>query len=769
MTFRSDSDYQEAVSLLPTVRDPAVKKRLANKIAIYESEQGVEGGDTSISGTTAPEQLPAQIPPPEAPKPGPEGMWMPQRPLATMDYVPQDVGGKLAIWRDMPLEVYKSKVLLPQREMTIAAGQKAMMELQRYGAGAFSPEDMVQRTMLIAQGKAAEAQDPDTIDENDPGFKQFNDQQWQQAVQQRQQDPEAGPIQRLEKVDTSSFMGKLAYGGEKAKDYLQAGARGALDMATLGLGTGAIDAVTEAVSGREAVDVSRGLEEAHPITAGLGGAAMAMARPTLGGAGIMRGIYGSLVPRAGRLGAAVASGAAGTAAEGLGRDLSAEAADALSDAPGAVLERGRLDPERLATNTAVRGGLGAAFGAAGHGVTRLGEGVANKISEMAIKGTGGRTPYEAAEAAGYEFDPILGIRVPQSVKDQKAATRLSGVPWAEDFGARATPGVIENVDKFHVAEKAAMGHENLAYHKSVQGKKTPISDLSRELSVLDAQFGDINPEAMGRASKIVRTFSPVMSSSKMGDAMERLSNEAEKAAAGRDTQAAEIFKRLQAALMQDMKRLPKGNLEGRLAEGPNGETLEGWPALRAEHADRKGFIDEIRFRSGDRENLSPEDAAAAVNKALMDQGKRGFPVARERVLDRFMPPELKQESMLLRAANMMDEVDAGKGAAPYPSRAGVIDWVSGKLQPRAYGLGRAVSRPVDSYPVSDKMFAWVNARIPRATMFVPGMDLTKAVQQLSEMQNRPKKWGDLTPEQQELLLGALGTEDQKEVLQETSP
>lgn len=758
MPINSPEDYEQAQEYVSSGK--ASPKLLASMKA-YETRRD---NDPHMSQQTSQQSVEtAKAAAVEAPKAGAQGFWKPERPLGVMDYVAQDMGGKLAVWREMPVEVYRKKVAEPQRAAVIAAGQQAMMDLQRYGANAFSPEDQVKRTMAIAQGAAAAAKDPNSIDENDPGYKQFNDQQWQQAVQQRQADPEAGPIQRMEKMDTSSLAGKIAYGNEALKGKALSAMRGAVDMGTLGLGTGALDALNERVAGREAVDVGRGLEAQNPWSHAAGSAAMAIARPSLGTAGLMSGVYGKVAPVVGRYGAAALSAGAGGVAEGLGSDLGAEGADALSNAPSAVMERGRLDPERLAVNSAIRGGTSAVAGVLGQGVADAGRGLANKISEATIRGTQGRTPYEFTEQMGWKYDPIRGPVPPAEVGKEKALTREEIRSWAERFATKARPGLTENVDKFHVAEKAAMGKENFQYFQSVKGQPpTPITNTNRVAQEIVEELRGVNPYLARQVMNTVRNFDPVMPPQKMGQAIKHLSGKAREA--GKNEEVSEVWKRLQGAMMEDIQNLPKGNLEGMRAEGPNGEQLEGWPALRSEHAARTDAIDEIRTGTGAIEHSSPAARAANVQSKLMKQGSHGFPAAEEKVLDRFMPPELKRESMMLRAANMVDDISSGNNL-PYPSQGGVIKWAAGKALPRLYGAGRAVSRPPDNFPISDKMFTFLNSRMPRATMFVPGMDLQKMVQERLELDGRPKTFKDLTPEQQQMLLGIVSPE-QREVLQE---
>lgn len=750
------SDYEEAKGILAEGKeDPALLKGLTAKVSQYEDDRA-RGNVPAPAAAGRTPQPAISVSDQTIPKAGPGGFWKPNRPLDTRDYIPQDAGGKLAIWRDMPLEVYQRKVALPQRQMAIASGQQAMMQLQRMGAGAFSPEDQMKLTLLIAQGKAAEAQDPNQLTDKDPAYQAFNEGEFQKAVQQRAQDPEAGPIQRLEKMDTSSIIGKLGYGAEKGKGLALAAGRGAVDMGTLGLGTGAIDATTEALGDRGAMETGRQIQEAHPWASGLGGAAMALLRPGNAGATLMRGVYGKALPAVGRYGAAALSGAAGNVVEGLGKDLSAEGADALSSAPEAALDRGRIDPSRLGLSTLVRAGGGAVGGVAGQAGSDLFKGMSNKISELAIKGTGGRTPYEAAERAGYKFDPVRGVVAPEGVKAQAAITRETGTPWAERFADKTAPEVVQNVDRFAVGEKAAMGKENLSYFNSVGDQYTPLSNVQKAATDISGELRGVNPGLALEVRKLVHGMDPMMTPRQMGDAVTMLSGQADAASAGSNELKAQAMKRLQAALMEDMQSLPKGNLP------------EGWPALREQHEARGASLEEARQLTGVRNpGAQLPDEIASLNKNLMDQGKRGFPVEKEAALDRFMPPDLKREALMLRAANMMDDLTGSRqGAGPYPSRAGLINYAEGKIVPRLYGLGRAVSKQVpDNYPVTDQMFSWVNSRMPRAALFTPGMNLPQLVQQQMEMQGRPKKWADLTPEQQQLLLGALGSPEQQQTLQ----
>lgn len=743
----NQSKYEQAKAIIAEgSEDEETTKALQVRVAQYEEDRARGYNQAPREEGRAPQPT-INVPRPaaETPKPGPGGYWKPNRPLGVTDYIPQDTGGSLAVWRDMPIEVYRRKIAAPQRQSAITAGAQAMAQLQRYGANAFAPEDQMKLTMLIAQGQAAAAQDLGKLDETDEGYQQFNEQRWQQAVQQRQQDPNAGPIQRLEKAkDITSF-----YYTEKAKDLALSGMRGALDMGTFGLGTGGLDALTEAASGREAVNVSRGLEEAHPLASGAGGAVMGILRPKLGTAGVISKVFGKAAPALGRYAGAALGGAAGGIVEGTGRDIGAEAADALSDDPSAALDQGRLDPTRFGINTAVRGTIGAAAGTLGQGIADLGRGLANKISESAIRGTAGRTPYEAAEAAGYKFDPVLGIRPPALAKQQGAITRETGQSWAGRYADKATPGVARNVDSFEIGEKAAMGKENLSYFNSVGNEVTAVSNLNRAMDEVSQELRRVNPGLVKRLRETVRTIDPLLTPRDMGKAIERVSNEADRAAAGSDSQAAEAYKRLQAGLMEDLQNLPKGNLP------------DGWPALRAQHETRAAGVEEARQLTGARKpGASLPDEVSELNRRLMNQGKQSVSTAQEAALDRFMPPDLKRETLMIRAANMVEEI-GGDQVGPYPSRAGVLNWAGGKLVPRAYGLGRAVSRPPDNFPVSDKMFTFLNSRIPRATMFMPGMDLGKMVQERLALDSRPKSFKDLTPEQQQFLLNMASPQQEQ--------
>ncbi|HET7088707.1 MAG TPA: hypothetical protein VFL17_08670 [Anaerolineae bacterium] len=801
MTFKSDADYQEARSLLPQVKDPSVKKRLATKIAIYESEQGIEGGDTSVSGIRPTDHAPVpDAPLPAAPKPGQQGYWAPQRELGALDFVPQDTGGKLEIWHEVPYEAFRKRVLGPQTQGAIAAANKAKLELQMFGPQALSPEDFAQRVQVMAQGTKAEqlagaepidsdeqanhvrsviaipGTDPEQLAKLQAGlevwdtYKKFNDQRWQEALQKRQQDPNAGPIQRLENLKTKETFtaGNVAHTLEGLREKGKAAGQGLLSAFTLGLSKEMPESLAEGgayshqsmappglIPPEQRLPVPKSDEAWHdrpltnPWSSGLGSAVGTMLPGSAAGT-LARAVFGATAPKLGRYGGAALSGAATTASEGGVGDVMA----------------GETDD--LGKRSLGRAALGAGASMLGQGVADLGRGGANKISERTIRGTEGRSPYEFSERMGWDYDPVRGIRVPEYYKQQQAITRETGVPWAERFADKARAGFVENVDKYHVAEKAAMGHENLNYFKSVAGAPpTPITNVSRAATEIASELEGVNPYLARQVMNTVRNFDPAMTPEQMSRAIKHLSGKVREA--GKNEETAEAFRRLQAAMMEDLKALPKGNLEGLKVPGPKGDMLEGWPALRQQHDARGEAIEEVRQLSNIREEgASLPDKVAALNKNLMDQGRRGFTVAKEMVLDRFMPPALKQESMMIRAANMVDDISADN-AGLYPSRAGVINWARGKIIPRAYGLGRAVSKPADGYPISDDMFKFLEARAPRATLFVPGMNVQKMLQERLGMEGRPKKFGDLTPDQQQLLLGLLNGNEQEPQPQEATP
>ncbi len=798
-----DQKYAKARRLLADGGlSPGKAKEIEQKIAIYESEQGVEGGDTSVSGIRPEDHAPVPVGapqppvPPTAPKPGPQGYWKPARPLGTRDFIPEDTGGSLAVWRETPYEVFRQKVLEPQAQADIAAGDKARMEIQRFGPQAFSPQDFALRVEAIAKAHKAQqllgAEPIDSQEQADlvkgaiavPGtdqeqlpklqaglevyeaYKAFNDGEFGKAVAARQQDPNAGPIQRLSQLPSKTFAEKAVHATEGIKETLKAGGQGLLSAFTGGLsrempenmsagGAYALQGMAPPglVPPEERLPVPKRDEDwhnrpiEHPVANAIG-AGVGNFLPGSAGGTLAKVAFNAGAPAGRYAGAALAGGLTSAAEGGVGDVVSG-------------------DTEGLGTRTLGRLGVGAGAGVLGQGVADLGRGLANKISESAIRSPQARTPYEFTEQQGWTYDPILGPRPPAGVKAQAALTRETGVPWAERFADKAEEGVVAGADLRHIAEQASMKKENLAYFLSVKNERpVPITNLNRAASKIVGELEGVDPGLASQITGLVRGFSPVMTPQKMGDAITRLSGLAKAADKGSDELRASAMKRLQAALMEDMKNLPKGNLEGRLAEGPNGETLEGWPALRQEHGDRAAAIDQYRQHL----DLTKEGArlpydVGGIRANLMEQGKRGFPVVKEQVLDKFMPPELKQESLMLRAANMVQDIETGN-VAPYPSQAGVVNWIAGKTVPRAYGLGRVVSRPPDSFPISDKMFQWLNARIPRATLALSGMPLPQIIQQRLEMETRPKRFGDLTPEQQQALLSMISTPDTQ---QEAAP
>lgn len=778
----SQSQYEQAKSLLGDQSLSEGKRQaLMARIALYEDDRA--RGYNQAPADEGREPQPAiNVRGPEvtrdAPKPGPQSFWAPQRPLSTMDYVPEDVGGNLKVWRDVPVEIYKRDVLLPQRETAIAAGEKAMADFRRFGAGAFAPEMQVQMTMAIAQGKAAAAQDPNAITEEDPGYKAFNDQQWQQVVQQRQQDPNAGPIQRHEKVrEHGGIAASAAYHLGNLGDKAKAMGQGVLSAFTGGLSTHKMEN-----AGAQGMNMMRppGMEgmpldpiapdaewnnraDANPLTHGAGtalgslmpgsmtgmlakeafGATARGLAPAAVKAAVAEGAAAPAMTALQRYGAGAVSGGLTAAAEGAGADFSSGVS--LGDAAG---------------NVPLRAGVGAAAGLAGQGVADVAGAAARKLSEMTIRGPASRSAFQQAEAAGYDFDPVLGIREPPQVKAARAKALESGEPWSQNFANRAEQRVAENVDAFDAAEAADMARENLAYFKSVNGENlTPMTNMNRQYVQEFAKLRKVSPQLAGRLQDTVSEMETYMDPEGMGNAMEFLSNKLKQANTGNDTLTAKALANLQRALMKDLEVLPKGNLP------------EGWPALRSEHDVRVGEIKATRdLLQLPSEGLRSPKELQGLNSFLQKGGTLGSQVRAETKATRFMPPELKAEWRMLMGANTLAEMGGPSTGVPYPSRAGLLAGAGRFIAPRAYALSKGVSLQVpESYPVSDKMFAWVNARIPRATQFVPGMDLTKVVRDLAEMQNRPKKWGDLTPEQQNLLLETVATPEQEAVLQETSP
>ncbi len=764
MPINSPEDYAQAQEYASSGK--ASPKLLASMKA-YEAQRDSDphmSQQTSEQSLESAQGVPVARPAPEVPKAGADGFWKPERPLGVMDYVAQDGGGKLAIWREMPIEVYRKKVLGPQRQAAIAAGEQARMDFQRFGANAFSPQDQMARTVAIARGAAAAAQDPEAIDENDPGYKQFNDQQWQQAVQQRQQDPNAGPIQRMERLKDEGLAGQIAYTIERGKDKALSAARGALDMGTLGLGTGAIDALNEAVAGREAVDVGRGIEEANPWSHAAGSAGMMLARPTLGTGGLMSAVYGKALPAIGKYGAAALSGAVSGAAEGLGKDVSAETADALSDDPNAAMERGRLDPARLGVNTAMRAGLSGAGGVLGQGITDAGGAIATKLDMNAVKNAG-RPIFSWLERRGYRFGPLRGEISPPEAKAQLklSAEDPMGRPVAQRISKNAGGPINDNVLAEADALQGRQAQELEGYFRSVgaSNKLVPITHTDDAI----AKWLSENSTAMEITKPVEKLYSNLMERvnwqpetggirpREMHAFMQQLSE-----AAKADNQLAGAYKAAQRGMMMDIEKAP------RVAGGPD------WSNLRSHHNFETVRMNRARQDTGVRDNpewdLADRYQQAPVRKAIETIGSPGARVETEQALKRFAPPEVRHELETLEAMNAARAHVNGPWTG-LASDSGTLKFLSGAGKPRLYGLGRMVSADAENVagigptvPISDKLFTFLNARVPRATMFVPGMDLNKMVQERLEMDGRPKTFKDLTPEQQQMLMQLVSPEQE---------
>lgn len=749
-----DAKYAKAKRLVAGGALSAGKqKELEQKLAIYESQEGLGDTDsamteTELAGPAEPQVAARQ----DVPAAGPTGYWAPKRPMGAMDFVPQDTGGNLAIWRDMPLEIWKERVAAPARQAAISKGLQAKLTMQQMGP-MVPPDQLPLLVQALAEGQKAEQTDLDSLTEEDPLYKQFNDSEWQKAVQQRAQDPEAGPIQRLEKLPVNGW-GKAAYALEKGKDLVTAGLRGALDVGTLGLGAGAMDALNEAVGGREAATVQRDLQTAHPVASTVGAIAGGIAAPLSAGPALARMLYASAKPTLGRFGAGAAAGAVTAAVEGLGKDASQEAADAISDAPDADRAMGRLEPERLATNTAIRTGAGAAGGVLGEGVVSAGEGLRRLLALRAMKTPGTPSAYQKLESTGYDFDPVRGVVVPPGVQEaMRRAEARGGGSWAEDFANRAKGPLIDNVNAADVALRTKQAGEVSQYLDSTSAAKPATatwgalrsalktvdspqraavtrklvewSDIdpapgpppknwgqkfymqAGQLRSLRAAEAELTPDAQattGLLEELPDEAWVILKPRKLAASdfyakKQTLNQLAAEADSMKDGMLASVWRQADAGALQDRARFPETkSVKGLTAtiERPGAEPLKvkGFSALQARQSDELHAMETDRQLTDVRRAPSaaralPDDAAA-VTATLRKQGSEGFPVAKEMALDKYLPAELKQEALLLRGANLAQST-FGKGGDPSVSRTGVLNAVRDIAKPRLYGLGRTMS------------------------------------------------------------------------------
>lgn len=694
--------------------------------------------------------------------PGKKGLWIPNRPLGVSDYIAADVGGKLNNWREMPLDEYKVKVLLPQREKLIRDGMAAQINLQKNGVGAFPPEALMQMTMAIAQGKAAEAQNPDSLTEEDPGYKQFNDQQWQQAVQQHSATPDAGPMQRVSKQSALARASDYVMGGTMAVG------KGALNAMTLGLsnqlgpeisgkGAGqpdnrsAIDQWLNAdARGTEAVgtpymDKLKPMEDAHPV-ASFAGNALGMLAPGSAGGGLFRSIYGTT--KAG-LGSGAMSGLRAGALAGAGTAAAETAVEETGPHGDGV--------EGFLEHAPGRAVMGGAAGALGDGLAQGAGKLATKLDMNSVK-RAGRPIFSWLEARGYKFSPIFGeISSPEA----KAQLRLSaedpmGRPVAQRISKNAGGPINDNVIATGEKLQGRQEQELEGYFRSVgaSNKTVPITNTDAAL----ADWLSKNSTAMEITAPIEKLYGNLMERvgwkpetagirpREMHSFMQQLSE-----AAKADNQLAGAYKAAQKGMMLDIESAPS------VPGGPD------WSTVRGHHNFENVRMERVRQDTGVRDNpewdFANRDQQAGVRKKIETIGSPGARVETEQALKRFAPPEVRQELETLEAMNAARAHVNGPWTG-LASDSGALKFLSGAAQPRIYGAARGLSREiVGDTPISEQLFTWINARAPRATMILQGMGQQQMAQLLAEqdaVNNRPKKFSDLTPEQVQVLNQALG-------------
>lgn len=782
-------------------------------------------------------------PEPKLPQPGEKGVWIPNRPVTALDYVSSEVGGNLKNWEEPTVESYVRGVFEPQREQAIREGIMAQANLSKYGAAAFAPDALMRFTLALATGKAAETQTPDKITEDDPGYKAFADQQWQQEVQKHVADPEAGPLQRVSK--TEGWPGTLARASAWGMGAPKAAAKGFMDTVTLGadkfltipkdwsaagynahmamMPPGAMAAVApEAPTHLDAGENTSFAEaaERHPYAAA-GGAMAGMAVPGGGGATLFRSVYGPTRLALGggklaRLAAGAAGGAVTTAAQGAVEDAADPQSLSWSD-EGAL--RG------LAERTGNRLLLGGATGAGGEALAQGAGAVKNLIANGAARRFS-RPVYNLLERAGYKFRVGLGPKEsPEALQAWRASAESpDGMSPAEAI-ARRTRGPIN--DNIQAMDETAQGEmtEGLNKYLGSTSKRVPVTgawnSLVDSLQMLGEeqapaiqkkiiQFSDIDivpgnpPKKWGRNTTYMSIdqakalgvtpahLSPdaqaawAMQDPENGPTFLKLtprkmdagefytktrgiSDDAAQAEKMKDSQLAGAWRRVEAAALGDRERFPitksVSDLTAEVPAGP-GETrtVRGFPALQQQHSEQITKIQSIRDLSGatggDRTSRLREHQLDPLTSKIMNSGKPGSMVAGETVRQEFAPPDVRKELDTLTAMNMAHAISgtaSPEGLATVRGRVGAI----GRFAvPRLYALGKGLSDEAGpDLPISDKLWTWLNARAPRATMFLPGMgnaQIAQIIAKQDELSKRPKKLSDLSPEQQQVLKQAMG-------------
>lgn len=768
------------------------------------------------------------------------GYWAPPRPLTDADWITEDSFGKLKVWHDMPIEVYRTQVAAPARDKAIQDGIRAETELQRYGLAAFSPEDLQLRTQAIEAGRNAQKLDPNKLTEDDPAFKAFNDSLWAQEIQKRAADPEAGPLQRFTK------MTGWRYAVERAKRSILAASRGAGDTMSLGAASGLEDVLAEHApkwlgGGREAVDYQRGVEAAHPWSRTVG-AVLGMMNPLMAGPALMRMTY-QLAKPLGPLGAAALAGGTGAVTEGLGKNLSEMGADALSGAPSVTPERNLL--EQANSDAA----FGAAGGMIGEGVLRpLGKAIYNKAAQVAARRTG-RPALEQLEEAGVKLSPARGLVPSEEMKDVWNTSRGRPGEYTAERVAGPINDAITDADALLTRQHGAETGQFFSESTATRPAKSTWGLLRQEMTKADAEqlpkvrsklleWSDLEPIAAppevwsGRGKNRVRVegaskdpgvmymragelrdvggreleLSPdaqqmvgqladlpaeawvkvtprVMYASEFYAKNQNLAQAAQQADQMRDKVLGRVWRSAAAAALEDRGRYPETkSVRGLTAtvKRAGAEPLEvrGWSAQQArQSAERTAMDKEMQLtgaRSGELETKSLPDQTAELNRKIASVGKTASS-ATEDALMRWAPNDaVRRELMVLRGIQIMD--DARKQFDTGLTRPGMtravaralpgMDLLAGDIPARTAGVGQLLGGDVavpgtaetlrPGTPLSDALYSWLNARMPRMSMFVPGMDIAKLIGEEDRIRNKPvKNVGDLTPQQREFLQEVL--------------
>lgn len=149
---------------------------------------------------------------------------------------------------------------------------------------------------------------------------------------------------------------------------------------------------------------------------------------------------------------------------------------------------------------------------------------------------------------------------------------------------------------------------------------------------------------------------------------------------------------------------------------------------------------------------------AETNRKIRSIGQANMDPEVRAELKKLAPPQVRKELETLEALQLVEQTTRPKNMALRHAALRLMpggDVLSGAVPYRSAGLAQSASRELPDLPVSDELYRWVNSRIPRSTMFLPGMNMAQVVADEDARMRRPKRMSDFTQEQQQLLQGLL--------------